>query len=372
MAFCTKCGRKLEDGEICACESENNNHNQVFNPYENNESKNGSVSVNDKDVVININPEKMKKGISDAVDKISTGVGKGVDIINEKQNSYNTSDSFEYGMKIVPDCIAANDGEVPIKQYNFAKLRSRLTFEKAQGRIQVTNKRVIFRAAGHSLFGKSVYHQEFSIDEIAGIEVRCKPEFNILSLIFGLIITGLFGGVIGFLLTSLWYNRASYGDGMSPTAFSVIYAFAALAGCVLLEVLSHNGQIDNKLYGVRQILLSIAVGTLLPEALASENGFLIVCMALLGVACLINLFLYSITKNLVTVFKTGAAAAIEIRREPIMGLLSFVFTSHDETHSGYQEILPWTDTDLAIRELGTMIDDIKTMGDAAIEKWKVE
>lgn len=48
------------------------------------------------------------------------------------------------------------------------------------------------------------------------------------------------------------------------------------------------------------------------------------------------------------------------------------FVAKDDQNSGYQEILPWKDTDIAIRELGTMIDDIKTMGDAAIEKWKVD
>lgn len=380
MAFCTKCGRKLEDGEVCTCTQQNSVNEQTFNPYENNGGADGPVSVDNKDVVINIDTDKVKKGISDAVGKISAGVDKGVTIFNEKQNDYNTSTAFEHGMKIVPDCIAANDGEVPIKQYDFAKLRSRLTFEKAQGRIQVTNKRVIFRAAGRSLFGKSVYHQEFSIDEIAGIEARCKPEFNILSLIIGLIITGIFGGGLGYALTGWWYARTIYEGGISPTAFSVIYAFVALAGCVLLEVLSSTGKLENKLYGLRQILLSIAAGSLLAEATmgkvqsmfsgSSGGGFATFCFAIMGIAVLINLFLYSITKNLVTVFKTGAAAAIEIRREPMMGLLSFIFTAHDEANSGYQEILPWTDTDLAIRELGTMIDDIKTMGDAAIEKWK--
>lgn len=42
----------------------------------------------------------------------------------------------------------------------------------------------------------------------------------------------------------------------------------------------------------------------------------------------------------------------------------------EDKYSGFAEILPWTDTDIAIKEVGTIIDDIKTMGDAAIEKWK--
>lgn len=373
MAFCTKCGRKLEDGEICTCDSiQKDIAEQVFNPYEEPSNKDKTVSVDEKNVVINIDTDKVKKGVSDAVKKISGEVEKGVDKLNEHKENYNTSDAFEYGLKIVPECISANDGEVPIKQYNFAKLRSRLTFEKAQGRLQVTNKRVIFRAAGRSLMGRNVLHQEFRIDELAGVEVRHKHEFNVLSLIIGIILTGVFGGVVGFALTNYWYIRTYFDGGITPTFFSVVFALASLVFCGFLTYRCHSYNSDNKLYGLRQILLSIASGSLLAEVIRSGNGFIVFCLAITGIACVINLFLYSISENLVAIFKTGASAAIEIKREPISGLLSFLFAAKDDTNSGYQEILPWTDTDIAIRELGTMIDDIKTMGDAAIDKWKVE
>lgn len=371
MAFCTKCGRKLEDGEVCNCQSAvNNTSGDVFNPYASAQSNSNSVSVDDKDVVINIDPDKMKKGISDAVGKFATGV----DMISEQKDKYYSSSAFESGMKIVPDCITANDGEVPIKQYDFAQLRNRLTFEKAQGRIQVTNKRIIFRAAGRSLFGRSVLHQEFRIDELAGVEIRNKHEFNPLSLIFGIIITAIFGGLIGYAL-SYFLSMKYYMDDLaiSPSFASVVFGLLVLVGCGVLTFLSKSNRIYEKFYGLRQILLSIAAGSILAEVLTySDNAFMWFCFAFLSLSCLINLFLYSIVPNLVAIFKTGASSAIEIRREPIMGLLSFLFMAKDDLNSGYQEILPWKDTDLAIRELGTMIDDIKTMGDAAIEKWKVD
>lgn len=371
MAFCTKCGRKLEDGEVCNCQSVvDTSAGDVFNPYNSVQPNSNTVSVDDKDVVINIDTDKVKKGISDAVGKFATGVDK----ISEQKDKYDSSTSFESGMKIVPDCIAANDGEIPIKQYDFAKLRNRLTLENARGRIQVTNKRIIFRAAGQSLFGKSVLHQEFRIDEIAGVEIRNKPEFNLLSLIFGIIITAIFGGGVGFALTSLIGNTNDYGDGSFPlAAASVVFGFFVLAACALVTFLAATNRIFEKFYGIRQILLSIACGSILAQVMSYyDNAFMIFCVALLALACLINLFLYSIVPNLVAIFKTGASAAIEIKREPIMGLLSFLFVAKDDQNSGYQEILPWKDTDIAIRELGTMIDDIKTMGDAAIEKWKVD
>ena len=371
MGFCTKCGRKLEDGEVCNCQNAaNNTSGDAFDPYASQQSNSSSVSVDDKDVVINVDTDKMKKGISDAVGKFATGI----EMISEQKDKYYSSSAFENGMKIVPDCITANDGEVPIKQYDFAQLRNRLTFEKAQGRIQVTNKRIIFRAAGRSLFGRSVLHQEFRIDELAGVEIRTKHEFNLLSMIFGIIITAFFGGLIGFALSFLLCGKYEMGDLAIPPSFvSCVFGLFVLLGCCVLTFLSNSNRIFENYYGLRQILLSIAAGSMLAVALTGDDsGFMWFCFAFLSLSCLVNLFLYSIVPNLVAVFKTGASAAIEIRREPIMGLLSFLFTAKDDLNSGYQEILPWKDTDLAIKELGTMIDDIKTMGDAAIKKWKVD
>lgn len=47
----------------------------VFNPYNSVQPNSNTVSVDDKDVVINIDTDKVK-GISDAVGKFATGVDK--------------------------------------------------------------------------------------------------------------------------------------------------------------------------------------------------------------------------------------------------------------------------------------------------------
>lgn len=155
MAFCTKCGRPLADGEICDCQKQQAAPNEQggFNPYGNPQPEK-SIQSDSENVVINIDKDKMKQNLNNAVDKLQTGVGKGVNMVNETRNKLESSDAFEHGLKIVPDCISANDGEIPIKQYDFAKLRTRFMLEKSYGRLQITNKRVIFRAAGRSPLGK--------------------------------------------------------------------------------------------------------------------------------------------------------------------------------------------------------------------------
>jgi len=103
----------------------------------------------------------------------------------------NATDTYEREMEIVPTCIRANENEIPVKQYNIAVLRNLLKFERAEGRMQVTNKRVIFRAAGRSIGGRTTLQHEFAIDEIAGIEARNNYKFSFMHLIFAFLILAL-------------------------------------------------------------------------------------------------------------------------------------------------------------------------------------
>jgi hypothetical protein len=103
----------------------------------------------------------------------------------------NATDIYERGMKIVPDCISAIENETPVKQYNIAVFRTLLKLERAEGRMQVTNKRVILRAAGRSVGGRTTLQHEFAINEIAGIEAKRNFKFSFLYVIFAVLISAL-------------------------------------------------------------------------------------------------------------------------------------------------------------------------------------
>jgi hypothetical protein len=103
----------------------------------------------------------------------------------------NSTDTYERGMKIVPECIGAVENETPVKQYNIAVLRTLLKLERAEGRMQVTNKRVVFRAAGRSVGGRTTLQHEFAINEIAGIEAKKNFKFSFLYLLFAVFISAL-------------------------------------------------------------------------------------------------------------------------------------------------------------------------------------
>jgi hypothetical protein len=114
--------------------------------------------------------------------------------------SIDENDIYERGLKIVPECISPDEGEIHVKQYKIAVLRNLLRGERAEGRLQVTNKRVVLRATGKSISGKTTLQQEFSISEIGGVESRKNYKYNVFYCILAILIfissTGLFSGIL--------------------------------------------------------------------------------------------------------------------------------------------------------------------------------
>ena len=362
MKFCTKCGQELVEGQEHICPVDENKPQEQSNS----DNKTFKIDGNGDSIGVSIDTQAVKEKYNNFVTHIS-------ETSSEFQNR--DSGSFERGSKIVPDIIAANDGEIPIKQYNIAKLRSRITLSRAEGRLQVTNKRLIFRATGRSIMGKVTLHQEFKINELAGIEFRNRPEFNIFNIFLGLILTALCGGIGFFAVTP---------EGMRNgfiTALIMMFDFAFVIGWIGLAVVFAKNNAQNRFYTLRLAALALVGGSLLQRALSSsyhygDDGSIdyrvyFVFFAVVALLALINILLIAFVPNLVIKIKTnGAHSGIEIVKEEPIALLSFLFgKSHDE-NSGFLEILPWTDTDKAIKELGTIIDDINTLGDMAIEKWK--
>ena len=53
----------------------------------------------------------------------------------------------------------------------------------------------------------------------------------------------------------------------------------------------------------------------------------------------------------------------------IFGLGSIFGANAGNKYVTFADVLPWEDTQLAINELGTLINDLQKHGDYAIDKW---
>ncbi|MBQ3133568.1 MAG: hypothetical protein IJC17_04775 [Clostridia bacterium] len=325
--FCTKCGNPVEDGQVCLCTE-----------------------------------TPPMQGVKD---RLSDILGKVANLIGLDLGSNHVLNPYERGQQIVPDNIRADEGEQPIKQYNLALLRSRILFKRAEGRLQVTNKRLIFRATGISLTGNTVLQHEFAIPEIAGVEIRKSNRFSFLSL---------FAAVIGSLIVC----------GAANSIFSSILttsAFSSLVAYLIAFVSGASFFLFKKKFWLKLLLLSIGMSvmpvltnsiTLSAVMLGGEHivksllTFPNLVASLLDILWILGVILVCMVPDLKVCIKTKSAGdAIQIRRK----IWGFGLKQHDE-FSGFSEVLPAADTDCAAKELGAMIDDLQTLGDMAIEKWK--
>ena len=125
----------------------------------------------------------------------------------------------------------------------------------------------------------------------------------------------------------------------------------------------------NKKWLLKLFTNGLALGALLLPLSMGEENFLALIFAIIAVIIfLANLVIYSIRPNLVLMIKTNAAtdAAIDIQRKKF----SLFGKGTNEEHTGYTEVLPEADAEKSIREIGAVINDIKTLGDFGIEKWR--
>ncbi len=326
--FCTRCGKPLEEGQICSC------------------SKQPQIDTSSA------------KGFFETI-KNRMGIG---------DPELNKDDAYETGKQIVPDCVKSNESEIPVKQYKVATLRNRIfgiPYTKAIGRLQVTNKRVIFRAPGKCLAGRTTLQHEFSIDEIAGIESRREYMFNIWDLIIGLLVASIGGSIAFGIVSALCMGSIYEGKVFWPTLLTLI---VGIAGCIPFYNLKQKWLVKLLCLGGSVYPLYM-MGTLLVSSDHSFWGGLLVFLgSVFLVDLIIALIFNTIKPNLVLVIKTKSASeAIDIKRKKV-GL--FGISMDKEDHTGYTEILPEKDAEKSIREVGALINDIQKLGDFGIEKWK--
>lgn len=373
MAFCTVCGKKLNDGEVCTCQLQTETNGFSGQGFDFDEETDTSSSgfdngfdegFGDNDFEPEESPEKEDTYESHWSDPdysiwgqiksvwvaFSVWAGIGDPDMHE-------IDVYESDMQIVPECIDANEGEVPIKQYDMALLRSRLKFTRAEGRLQVTNKRVIFRAAGRSLVGRTTLQHEFSIEEIAGLEIRKDHRFSLLNLFLCMYLAGICIGVPMALMQEV-AGEGGAAQIIAPLIFSIV-------GLVPFFLLY-------KKFILKFVGLSCSISGSMMLMQMTENEvvqkLIIVVLVIAVILWLWILFVMFFVPNLELIIKTkGASPAVEIRRKK-----NHLFAPNKPEYTGFAEVLPWRDTEMAIIEVGAMIEDIQNFGDAALKKWKEE
>lgn len=256
--------------------------------------------------------------------------------------------AVEDNLMIVDQCIMPAEQEISIRQYNIARLETPL-WKKAYGRLQVTNRRVLFRSAGMSLAGPVIIENEFSLEEIGGIEIKTDYRFDILTFTFNLLAIICLNGIYTFAFQKILLLCK---ESIVPAAvFSVL---TILATFILLIFIKHK-----KLLKAAALLASFLSCSLLGITMRN-NSFCWVLAAIFAIAFIIMCVFSAIVDDLHILIKIkgkGTKDVVEIGRK----------LTRDE-RSGFRIVRPWKDTEIAIRELGALIDDVKRFGNARLYK----
>ncbi len=322
--FCTKCGRELPENNKC--------------PH--------CVSTG------NTGERRKRRSL---LMMLLTRMGIGV----PNENSANV---FEKGQKIVPDIVKADENEVPVKEYDMAFLRSRIRGQYARGRLQITNKRILFRAAGMSYQGPIAQQYEFAVDEIAGVEIRKSNRISILNIFLCFWLNAM----IMFIATGLSHDFAEKMPVFASIctvffAFSCIIPFFVLRRKFWLKLIIMSFGLG-ALFGLGSVM-DISLSTLLNGLKTNVFDYLYLIMFTVWVA---NVVLVSMVPDAIILIKVkGAAEAISIRRK----LFATPFRQAVE-YTGFGEVAPGRDFDKAVIEVGALINDLNTLGDLAVDKWK--
>ena len=294
---------------------------------------------------------------------------------------------YERGKMIVPDCIAPNEGEIPVKQYDIAVLRSLSRFERSEGRLQITNKRLIFRATGRSISGSTSFQQEFAIDELAGVEALRNYRFGLIYLVADLFMIMMMllvvlavcaciaiPIIIPNAIINVVYNSS---DQNTPLKYQqAVFYYENLPPEIQAQreyPLYESFRPNQTLFSALRIIFSLvglAVSIIvLVSLLKMRNKFLLIQVKRFLMKLLLKIIRIARRPNMVFMVKTKGGieggTPIKIKRDQY-----FLFIRLG-TENGYSEVFPTSDTDIALKEIGAIINDIQKLGDHGVHKWKV-
>lgn len=348
--FCTKCGSPLAEGEICKCQQGMEQQNIPQQDTQN--GKNANEPQKEIDVFEAIH--KISKKIESVLDAIYNFISPAkrsgafsnlIPVRNllgfSKEDRLGAmGDCYERGKKIVPELIQPCGQEIPIRQYDICSCRSILRGLWQEGKLQVTNKRVLFRLSGRNWVGKALTSIEFSLDEIAGMDIKTSNKFSFVTFW----INWLFAFFFAALGTGL--------TGLAPKLFAVLGVFIFVAAFVLVR----------RHYYFKLAVTSFTGCCFIGGMQSWRSEFWGVCAAVALILVFVYLFISSLKPSLdfTVMTKCNSTGPIQIQRVSIWEKF-FVWG---------MEVLPGKDALRAMDEVGTMINDIQKFGDFGIEKWK--
>jgi len=383
-SFCTQCGNPLGEGQACICTS----HVEPV-PLQDAISTDASPEISFTDSAIKPEPAPERLQPPPPIPGRSKYVERPTIVKSVKdmgKAAISDTGTYDGTTQLVSDYVSPISGEVSVKRYHVATLRSFLRFTHAAGHLEITNRRIIFRAEKRSFGRKTIIQREHNIEEIAGLEAVSNHRFSFARLTVGFFTIIIFAALAAWGVIALTHGRlmeeAHIGTMMSRPSLTMVLPWA-LDG--LLEgwppdiaSISMIGGLIAGFGGIalfflirgkvwpKQVLLGISVGGFGAVAL-TYNLYASILLVLSMFIAVFGLVLFSWLPDLVISVRSKEGVVV-----PIVRGRRFTDALHGSAGAGYAEVAPNVETEAVIRELGAVISDIQRLGDDGVDMWRDE
>jgi len=265
------------------------------------------------------------------------------------------------------DLLAGNvvpaEGESTVRTYHCTYYREKSLGLKSGGFLGITNKRVIFQAAGDTPSGRSLIQSEVPIADVSGINSFKGTYFNFFSFLGAVLLALLVMSIIPVLLGALSYVLESY------TFFKIIGWLLAIGAFIGSFFLSVKAVWRTAVVVVSAGALLSLAGIELMDVVSAlfgggGGGFWILIPILVA---LIYMFMcaawYARRPTFSLEINSSGGSSTPIRISNAGGFLNMSALNTPNA-------LPGRDAEKMLHEIGALITDIQTLGDYGIAKWK--
>lgn len=262
--------------------------------------------------------------------------------------------------------ISPAEAECSVRTYVCTYYKSRLLGLEATGYLAVTNKRVIFQAAGTSNAGSSVIQSEVPIEDVSGISSYKGTYFSIGHLLAAFVVSAVGGGLLNMvvgLLTALLRDTDMVVLWIAAI-LAVVVSFFLPRKALWRPVLASMSAIAFTLIGGGSLMRdTLSLFTQSYNSGASSIAFLL--SFAVGIYALFCYFWYARrpTITLAVHSKGGSSTPISISGASGLGIF-------DIAAGKALNAEPAQDAEPMLKELGAVILDIQKMGDFGIGKWQ--
>lgn len=261
---------------------------------------------------------------------------------------------------ILNNGVVPCDGELIVRSYRCGVYKSGVLGTKADGVVEVTNRRILFQARDAGDENRNALYSEIPISEVSGLSIFKGFSFSFVALVLGALISGMFAYGAFQILTQMTRQHAD-------STLLKLFLWVVAGGAAYLAFTYRRGPARGLILNA----FAIAVFTLLARYAAMSydgDGKSAIPMLASVVLTLFQLYLIMRFSLRNTIDFQLYSRSTQPSPVAISGFTR-IDAKISEIRRSMTSFAPGQDATRMMNELGAVISDIQSMGEFGVEKW---